>query len=202
VFVELLTECLSGWYSYVHFGLPCSWWSSLASLNGGSRRVTIPDGVRPFTKAEHSSFLQLERTCTLCLALHWAGSLFSIENPRASHAFAASPYCALESIVPIFEARFDQCQYGLQPPAAGRGEFVKKATKIVANFPVGQLSVKCSNTGHVHVHAKGRRRVWIEGSCTSVSLARAAGAYPPALCRALAAAAALAARTRTSSASW
>jgi len=189
VFEALLSEVIGGRYSYIHFGVPCSWWSSLSKINHSSRRVTKPDGVFPLLEVEMKSALQAERVAILCLALDRVGALFTVENPLQSLIFASSPFRRLGELVITYSVAFDQCMFGLQLPGHQPHVFCKKSTKILGNFP-GLLSLekRCPgrSEGHEHEHAIGSRSVVVDGQSKNVSLARCAGRYPPKLCRNLA----------------
>ena len=189
VFVALLREVASGQYRFLHFGVPCGQWSALARLNGTSRTLSNPDGPRPHTFKMAVSHSQADRVAALCLAQHCTGGLFCIENPRDSLIFRSSPLVALAGCLVIHEATFDQCQYGLQPPAPKFGEYIKKATKVWANFgEVASMSRTCpgQSESHSHVHALGTRTVETPTGPRSISVAMLAGRYPDPLCSCLA----------------
>jgi hypothetical protein len=131
------------------------------------------------------SYQQVDRVAALCLIQSYVGHLFSIENPKDSLAFRSSPMEVLRACTCTWTATFDQCQYGLAPPAASPREFIKKATSILANFEeIMDLESSCPGSGknHVHVHALGTRRVDTPDGPRSVSVAMLAGRYPDRLC--------------------
>ena len=85
---------------------------------------------------------------------------------------------------------FDHCQYWLVPPGALKGEVIKKATRILANFEeILTLEASCpgQNARHKHVHALGCRQVKAPEGTRSVSVAMSAGQYPAPLCASMAA---------------
>ena len=207
VFIELVTEVLAGFYCYMHFGTPCASWSALSRINGSSRRLPeMPsgvsdfshllvggnpaDGVRPLRYKEYLSLEQADRMSTLCLLIHERGGLFTIENPSASLLFWSTPVLLLMTTIATFSVQFDQCTYGLRPPAAGPPEYIRKSTKILANFGrIRSLERRCAGTSasHLHIHALGTRRVADGEASRCVSVANWASRYPASLCAALAA---------------
>ncbi len=79
--------------------------------------------------------------------------------------------------------------YGLRPPAAGPEEFIKKSTRVVANFPaISGLERECTGRtwDHSHVQALGTRQTIADGTECCVSVALWASRYPDGLCKALA----------------
>ena len=189
VFLSLLSEVISGYYGYLHFATPCGQWASLSRINGSSRTLAQPDGVRPLRWKEHQSLQQVDRMCLLCLLLHTRGGIFTIENPKTSLLFRSSPVMGLSDVLPCWEVSFDQCCYGLRPLAAGPCEHIKKETKILANFAgVRALEVQCGgqSTTHQHVHAIGTRRITTEAGLRCASVASSASKCPPRLCAAVA----------------
>ena len=189
VFIDLATEIISGYYWYLHFGTPCARWSALSHLNGGSRTLANPDGIRPLTQPEAKSFLQVDRMCVLCALLARRKGFFTIENPACSLMFASSPVQALTGLVQTWTVVLDQCSYGLRPPSAEPWEFTKKSTKLLANFPaIMDMERRCPGVSHTHrhTHAIGSRRITESGRTRSVSLAMSASRYPAELCASLA----------------
>ena len=61
--------------SFLHIGIPCSWWSSLAKINGSSRTKQAPDGIVPLLPQEIASSAQACRVAILCTAQHLVGGL-------------------------------------------------------------------------------------------------------------------------------
>ena len=121
--------------------------------------------------------------CRLCLLLHAAGALFSVENPASSFFWKSKWWLALCEKVCISYSRFDQCAYALRLPGCADNEYCKKYIIIAANFnSITQLDRKCPGISarHKHVHAWGTVRV--DGR--SVHRAACAGRYPEELCSA------------------
>ena len=103
--------------------------------------------------------------------------------------FFLTPFRFLKDLVPTYDVCFDHCVYGLAPPAPLDGEYIRKATRILSNFPsVVRLCRTCPGPGvrHRHVHAMGRRRVVSREGAKSVAVATWAGRYPVLLCDAIA----------------
>ena len=79
---------------------------------------------------------------------------------------------------------FCQCSYGLRLPGSQSHEFCRKRISILTNIPVlSSLAKGCPGISahhHHHIVAWGSTRV----KGRSLSLAKAAGAYPTALCAA------------------
>ncbi len=175
---------------YLHFGTPCSNWSSLSHLNGSSRTTLVPAGIRPLCYREHRSLQQVDRMCVLCFLLHIRNGYFTIENPRESLMFRSSPFVLLTELVTLSCALVDQCQYDLRPPGPAAHEFIRKSTKIYGNFRrIESISRTCpgKSSQHEHVHALGSRKVADEtGHVKSVSVAIWASRYPAELCDAIA----------------
>jgi hypothetical protein len=125
----------------------------------------------------------------LCALLPLRGGWFTIENPAVSLLFRSSPMQGLGSLLSVWSVTFDQCMYGLRPPAAGPEEYIKESTRVVANFPaISGLERRCTGRtwDHLHVHALGTRRTSVDGTECCVSVAMWASRYPDGLCRALA----------------
>ena len=184
VFSALLDKVKRGSYWYIHIGLPCSSWSSLQHLNGGTRRQTRPQGDGSLHR-ELLGNLQATRVAQLCEAQHVLGKFYSIENPAYSHVWGFGPIAALSSHA--IDVVFDQCEYGLAPPQDS--EFahlrIKKPTKLRTNLEcLRKLECRCQ---HGHQHFACRGSVKTQSGWKRVSAH--AGAYPPALCGAWAQAA-------------
>ena len=80
-YTKLLQECSDGLYTYVHFGLVCTTWSSLWRWNKQCTRTTsnpLGDGSN---LKEVRANLMTTRICALCKVLVDKGLFFSIENP-------------------------------------------------------------------------------------------------------------------------
>jgi len=151
-------------------------------MNGGTRRSFRPggDGSRP---KEEQGNRKACVTARLCRALQAVGGFWTIENPQSSFLFQYAPIAALYGYPGVSDVCFDQCEYELRPPGGLSNQRVKKPTRLLGNVPgLSRLARRCSHT-HEHVHALGSVRV----NGQRVSRARAAGAYPPPLCSAIAA---------------
>ena len=187
--MNLVLEVLGGFYKFLHFGIPCGAWSSLAKMNGSSRSRGCPDGVRPLTWKEHTSLVLAERSCVLALLLHIRHGVFTIENPAPSTLFLSSPMVLLAKCVNVWAPRFDQCCYGLRPPYAGPAEFIRKSTIVWSNRQEFlSLERRCPGVQkgqHEHVHALGNRKSKGSG-LPQLSVAEAAGHYPVPFCLELA----------------
>jgi hypothetical protein len=181
VFEWLLDRCRHKVYIYVHFGLPCSSWSALQRLNGGTRRLDLPEGSGDRI-SELEGNLLARRTVALCNAVREAGGFYSIENPKSSYVWHYPPVAELAAR--DFEVSFDQCEYGLGPPGgkdtAGQAGFrIKKATSIVTNLEVLKGLERCCS--HEHQHFRCRGKVKLSTGWTDV--AKMAGIYPDNLCK-------------------
>ena len=106
--------------------------------------------------------MQAEYVCRLCLLLHAAGALFSVENPANSFFWKSRWWLVLCERIHITYSRFCQCAYALQLPGCANNEYCKKDTIVAANFnSITQLDRKCPGISaqHKHVHAWGAVRV-------------------------------------------
>ena len=176
-FDKLLREFSSGAYFYVHFGMPCSSYSILQALNGGTRCSEHPEGDGSLDRENVGNTLA-RRVARLCRALHDSGCYFSIENPRSSWLWKFSPIARLSNI--SLDVQFDQCEYQLTPPhlSSHLNIHIKKPTTLRSNLSILQsLSRKCSGL-HKHFHCRGS----VKTAAGWVSVSKAAGAYPDSLC--------------------
>ena len=103
----------NGEYSYTHFGFPCSSFSSLWGLSGGTRRKGNEEGDGTDEKEIIGNRLA-KVTADLCWRLRRKGGHFSIESPKGSYAWGYTPFSHLLAVG--FYVEFDQCMYGLVPP--------------------------------------------------------------------------------------
>ena len=159
---------------YVHFGTPCSSFSVLNHLNGGTRCQERPEGTGVLETEVLGNRLA-DITAELCEAIHVAGGKFSIENPSSSWLWSYPPIKALnrfsQSVV------FDQCEYGLHIEDKG---LIKKPTTLLTNMAeLSVLSRKCSKH-HEHLTCCGSVRTSKGWKRVSVL----AGRYPTRLCSA------------------
>ena len=116
------------------------------------------------------------RLARLCARL---GVFFSIENPASSELFAWSTLARALRKAKAFSVPFAQCRYGTP---------YRKQTLIVTNLPtLSRLEAPCCCRRHTEI-LQGRIRLPSGRWSWRTALA---SAYPPRLCRAYAAAAAL-----------
>ena len=150
-------EILAGWYQYIHWGIPCSSWSSLARLSGGTRFQSNPagDGSRP-KEAEANAMADF--MCEMCLLLHKQGSDFTIQNPLGSMLWRYVAVVELCRITSSSHVHVHQCAYDLRHPGAKVSEYVSKSATFVTNFSeLEKLAAHCPGVSahHVHQHAMG-----------------------------------------------
>ena len=201
VFQNLLDMIICGIVVYLHFGLDCKSLGKVGVLNGGTRSRANPDGVPPLKQNELAGNEQAKRVKILCVALSKVGGIFTIENPIDSFVFASQHFLVLTSIVSCWLCRFEQCAYGLVLPAAPPDHYCRKSTGLLGNFK-GVLSCgrSCPGLSATHKHQTAWGTVSVNGH--SVSLAKAAGRYPVALCTAIADCVALELLARFGHLSW
>lgn len=169
-------QIIAGVYYYVHFGLPCSSFSLLQNLNGGTRTALHPEGDGSLERENIGNRLA-KTVARLCRLLHSNGAYFSIENPKTSRAWQFGPIARLPSSVDVI---IDQCEYNLTPPheSSQSNVKIKKPTKIKTNLHcLLQLSRACTKS-HEHYPCYGS----VKTAQGWVSVARAAGNYPVELC--------------------
>ncbi len=77
------------------------------------------------TLRDHLSYLMVERTAVLYAVLACGRGLFTIENSASSMMFRSTPILQLRQIVETWTVDFDQCMYGLRPPAPGPSEYIR-----------------------------------------------------------------------------
>jgi hypothetical protein len=181
-FARLLSEIVSGYVGFLHFGIPCSPWGRANTLNQGTRTLDEPLGNQSVAR-ELLGNQQASRMSRLCLAAHHVGCRFSFENPFDSFLFKAPCIVELMSACNCYSVCFDQCAYALQLPGSRQHDYCKKRTRIASNFDMSSLALACPAVSalHQHVHAWGSKKV----NGVWVSLASAAGRYPPSLCQAI-----------------
>ena len=187
VMYALEVDIKRGLVRWLHFGIPCTSWSSMNTINGGTRSTAFPDGgVAPLDR-ECRGNRQAAAVCRLAMLIHSHGGLFTVENPVPSHLWKSKHFVQLREFLgdSHFEATFDQCSYDLKLPGCTWCEYCKKRTRIIGNFiEVESLVRSCPglSASHQHMHAIGSRVV--DG--VRHSLAGAAGRYPRPLCDAVA----------------
>lgn len=171
----------AGKIDYAHFGIPCSTWGQLALINGGSRRAWLPYGEGLLPK-ELRANRQLQVMAQLIAELEQVGACWSIENPGPSYIWLTDEMQHLILNPRNAFVRFHQCMYHLRPPEWHKGDpdhRVRKDTYILSNISNLHALGRLCDKQHVHTAAIGSVKV---GSAR-VSRAKAAGAYPPELCR-------------------
>ena len=171
-----LVDCVkAGKYWYLHFGIPCSSWSCLQQLNKGTRSLDRPAGNGTLER-EQKGNQQAVRVAFLCNLQIQLGRFYSIENPHSSYLWKFVPIVELLGQ----EVRFDQCAYGLRPPPAVGfpSSRIKKGTILKTNMiELSSLARACQND-HKHFRCIGS----VKTKSGWISVAKAAGAYPSALC--------------------
>ena len=161
-----------------HFGTPCSSFSRLQNLNGGTRTSLNPRGDQTLEREKLGNEL-LRRTVMLIKVLIKYGNFWTLENPTSSLMFWMPSVKRLSLSKQRRRARLHQCMYLLQLPGSGPNVFCKKDTTFLGNVPgLEQLSVSCDGS-HEHEHVIGGVKTpngWKRKS-------ELAGAYPLALCK-------------------
>ena len=148
-------------------------------MNGGTRRSHLPEGDGSL-QSELDGNKMADKVAHLCRLQAAVGNYYSIENPRSSYVWDYKGVTRLKFDGGL-DVDFDQCMFGLTPPHLdpSSGQRIRKATRIRTNLAsLLQLSSKCDHC-HEHYHCLGSVRFNGE----RVSVARAAGCYPPQLCR-------------------
>ena len=161
-----------------HFGTPCSSFSRLQNLNGGTRNSKNPSGDGSLEREQLGNEL-LRRSIVLIKILIKHGNFWTLENPTSSLMFWMPSVKRLTLSKSCHRARLHQCMYGLQLPGSDSNTFCKKDTTFIGNLPdLDLLSESCSGL-HVHEHVIGGLKTpwgWKRKS-------ELAGAYPPELCK-------------------
>ena len=161
-----------------HFGLPCSSFSLMQNMNGGTRTTEKAEGDGTL-KRERIGNEIAARVVMLCIILSNHGSFFTIENPKTSYLWKLTVLGDLFKLDNCQTVEFDQCEYCLKiPNESGVLALAKKSTTIVGTLPhLSLLKRKCTKT-HSHVQVIGGVRTkqgWKKRS-------ELAGAYPQQLC--------------------
>ena len=92
---RLVSEILSGFLVYLHFGITCSSWANANTLSGGTRRIWCPEGGDPPLEREVHGNKQAEYVCFLAALLASVGGWFTIENPTPSLFWKSCWFIAL-----------------------------------------------------------------------------------------------------------
>ena len=177
VFNQLLEDTKKP-YQIWHFGLPCGSFSILQHSNGGTRRVSLPEGNGTLPREVLGNKL-LERTLILIDSLESHGNFWTLENPASSYAWHMKGLKEKLLDGKHYEAVLHQCAYGLNLlDDQGNLGPCRKHTRFLGNLPtLPKMSRKC-NCRSKHVHAVGGVRTK-EGWKRRSELA---GHYPYALC--------------------
>ena len=179
--MRLKKEIKKGAYFFIHFGMPCSSFSIIQAINGGTRTSESPQGSGDKPNEMYGNRLA-DVMCELCWLQNISGGKFSIENPLSSFLWKYPPVDQLSSI--CVDIDLDQCEYGLRPPHRRRAPYsdlrIKKPTRLRTSLhSLSALSVKCRGN-HAHWRCLGSVR---DDSGRTVSVAKAAGHYPDQLCQ-------------------
>ena len=151
---------------------PCTMYSRLQRL--WNIKKMSPE-VYMRRKAIADEYLQFSHTCNK--VQHNAGRSFAHEHPAGASSWKEDSTQAVLNLPGIYNALFDQCQFGLVSP---RGTPLKKKTRILCNSArlfCALNGCTCRRGSHVHKPIMGsedgyRLSTWSEN-------------YPPALCNAL-----------------
>jgi hypothetical protein len=176
---ELDAVIKSGKVGWVWIAPPCTSFSSLYNLrsiaSGGNPRTRDnPWGDESHPRIKEGNRLW-RRTLYLIRLCHRYGVGFVVEHPQQSWAWRLPESMKIFNRTNAVKTTFDQCMFGQR---AGTAELTKKATSLVHSghlFWIKALERRCDRS-HVHQVVQGR------------AAAKASGAYPPAMCHALAAA--------------
>ena len=163
-----------------HFGLPCSSFSLMQNMNGGTRTTEKAEGDGTLERERIGNVIAA-RVVMLCIILSNHGSFFTIENPKTSYLWKLTVFRELFQLDNCQIVDFDQCEYDLRiPNESGVLALAKKSTTIVGTLPnLSLLKRKCTKT-HSHVQVIGgvkTKQGWKKRS-------ELAGAYPQQLCKA------------------
>ena len=130
---------ITGQFRYIYLGIPCSTWSTLARMNGGSRTKAAPlgDSILPNETIANN---QLSSMMSLIDAIVPVGGYWSIENPKSSMICHTQHLVRLRQQQDTFAVDVDQCMYGLAPPDPPADQVLRsrKATS--------SLSCKCDRS--------------------------------------------------------
>ena len=163
-----------------HFGLPCSSFSLMQNMNGGTRTAERAEGDGSLQRERIGNEIA-SRVVVLCFILYEHGSFFTIENPKTSYLWKLKCLRRLIEVTLCHIVDLDQCEYCLRiPNEVGDLGLAKKSTLMVGTLPnLPLLKRKCSR-GHTHVQVIGCVKTdsgWKKRS-------ELAGAYPQQLCAA------------------
>ena len=105
---------VDGCVDYAHFGITCSSWGVLSSLNGGTRTVLAPYGNGTLAREIRGNW-QLQQMMKIIRHLNRRGKFWSIENPRTSRLWHTRELKSLMRRPDVVSVTFAQCQYFLRP---------------------------------------------------------------------------------------
>lgn len=117
---RLVSMITCGMIWFMHFGIPCRTWGTLARLKYSRTRAN-PAG-NGTNEEELRGNRQAEIVCMLCKLLHATGGHYSIENPMGSTLLWFDKVLELRDSTKAFIISLDQCTYGLQLPGAKKFE--------------------------------------------------------------------------------
>ena len=179
-----IDEARRGLVRSAHFGLLCrSWCKMTMQYNQGTRTKSNPQGDG-ILKREVEGNRQLAEAFRLMVVLRELTIPFTLENPHDSFLWYSNEIAELRSWPEWNEVMFDQCMYKLRPPDWDRVADirVRKRTKIGGTLANLKSLRRICDGCHHHSIAFGSVRV----NGKRIVRAKAAGAYPACLCRALA----------------
>ena len=111
--------------------------------------------------------------------------MFTIENPGDSMIFKSFPLVKLAKSCEVFVVKFHQCAFGLTLPGHAPNTFCQKFTAFASNYRgIMLLERRCPGLGLQHRHEHAWGSLVVDG--VSISLAKAAGAYPEGVVQAVA----------------
>ena len=179
VFARLKQEASVAVNNHWHFATPCSSFSLLQNLNGGTRPKQRPQGDGSLDRENIGNEL-LRRSLVLIRLLAKGGDTWSLENPGTSYLFHMPSVKQLTSRVSVDVAILDQCMFGLRFQGAPRSTRIRKYTRVVGNIDLSSLGLRC-NRKHDYDQVIGSiltKAGWQQRSAL-------AAVYPLAFCRSL-----------------
>jgi hypothetical protein len=185
VVARFQNDIAAGCYFYVHFGSPCSSWSSLRRLSGGTRRKGFEAGDLKDEKEVLGNHLA-DVVSRLCRRTHeTGGGAFLYREPERLVRVGLSPHP--EPPGHVVTADFDQSMFGLTRPLQ-KTEPRHVIDKETCSPPHERAFLEAlgRSRDHVHRHLECMGSVTVGGR--RVSVASSAGEYPGPLCEAWAAA--------------
>ena len=151
---------------------PCTMYSRLQRLWNVKKMSPEQYSRR---KAIADEYLRFSHTCNKLQ--HNAGRSFAHEHPAGASSWKEDSTQAVVNLPGVYNALFDQCQFGLTSP---RGTPLKKKTRILCNNArLFNALHGCNCRPGLHTHRR------IEGSEDGHRLSTWSENYPPALCNAL-----------------